>query len=50
MARIHTAERMLQGQPLSSFDAFACTPGYLDHEAKPERRWLAEAGNTVVRW
>jgi len=50
MARIHTAERTLQGQPLSSFGAFACTAGYLDHEAKPERRELAEAGNPIVRW
>ena len=50
MARTHTAERMLQGQSLSSFGAFACTPGYLDHEAKPERRELGEAGIPVVRW
>ena len=50
MARIHTAEPRLQGQPLTSFGAFACTPGYLDDEAKPERRELAGAGIPVVRW
>jgi hypothetical protein len=50
MARTHTAERTLQGQSPLSFGAFACTPGYLDLEAKPERRELGEAGNPIVRW
>jgi hypothetical protein len=51
MARIFTAERMLQGRPLPSFGAFACTPGqYLDHEDQPGRRELANAGRPVVRW
>ena len=51
MARILTAERKLQGRSLSSFGALACTPGqYLDHEAKPGRRELANAGRPVVRW
>jgi hypothetical protein len=50
MARISSAERMLQGQPLSSFGVLACQPGsYLDHE-KPGRRDLAKAGRPVVRW
>ena len=51
MARILTAERTLQGQSLSSFGAYACQPGQcLDHEAKPGRRELANAGRPVVRW
>jgi hypothetical protein len=51
MARIFTAERTFQGRPLSSFGAFACTPGqHLDHEDQPGRRELANAGRPVVRW
>jgi hypothetical protein len=51
MARIFTAERKLQGRSLSSFVALACASGqYLDHEAKPGRRELADAGRPVVRW
>jgi hypothetical protein len=51
MARIRTAERTLQGRPLSSFGALACTPGqYLDREDQAERRELANAGRSVVRW
>ena len=51
MARIHTAERMLQGRSLSSFGALACTPGQcLEHEDQPGRRQLANAGRPVVRW
>jgi hypothetical protein len=51
MTRIRTTEGTLQGQSLSSFGALACLPGqYLDHEAKPERRELANAGRPVMRW
>ena len=51
MARIRTAERKLQGRPLLSFGALACTPGhYLESENQPGRRELANSGEPVVRW
>ena len=50
MARIHTAERMLQGMSLSSFGALACQGLYLHPENDPMRRELAEAGRPVPRW
>jgi hypothetical protein len=51
MARISTAERMLQGQSLSSVGAYARFPdSCLDHEANPGRRDAALAGSPVERW
>jgi hypothetical protein len=51
MARALLTKRTLQGQALSSFDAFACLPGrYLVHEIKPARRCSAELGSPVERW
>jgi hypothetical protein len=48
MTRTFTAESLLQGMSLSSFGAVACQPGQrLDHEPKPERRDLANAGSPV---
>jgi hypothetical protein len=50
MARKLFAERMFQGQALSSFGAFVCLPGtYLDHEIEPGRRDSADTGRPVVR-
>lgn len=51
MTRNHTAERKLQGQPLSSFGASSCQ---LDQPRDPridrELRMLAELGSPVIRW
>lgn len=51
MARIHTADQMLQGQSLSSFGALTCLPDlYPNHRDKRERRELADTGMPVERW
>jgi hypothetical protein len=47
MARTFTAEPKLQGQPLSSVGALACSR-HLDTET-PTRRELANAGSPVVQ-
>jgi hypothetical protein len=51
MARLLTAERMLQGRALSSIGAPAYQPGSrLLSEPKPERRGAATTGRPAVRW
>jgi hypothetical protein len=46
MARMFTAETLLQGRTLSSFGAHAWQAGRsVEHDARPERRDAAKAGN-----
>jgi len=51
MARMFTAETLLQGRALSSVGARACEPGRsLEHEARSGRRSIAVVGDPGNRW
>ncbi len=51
MARMLTAETLLEGRALSSFGACAWRPGLsLSDEGQPGRREAGDPGRPVVRW